>query len=105
VDLRTVVLADPRVPSTDDRKKHIRKLAEKVNPNQSCKILEGIILKNQQEYIALIEYEHDSNAHIVGDRITIRNIPFNDISSWRRLAVGLGDLIEIGKLKFEEIGN
>ncbi|MDH4202367.1 MAG: hypothetical protein OEV87_05695 [Phycisphaerae bacterium] len=99
VNLQTVALGDPIVLPTEERRDYIRNLAKKVYPEKTCDILEGLFLKDIQEYIALVKYEQDNNAHIIGDRITVRNIPFSDLSPWRRLAAGIGKLIEDGKLE------
>jgi len=102
VDLETVVLDNPHILSTDDRRSYIINLAKKIYPNKTCHVLEGLYLKDLREYIALVKYNQDIYAHIIGDSIIVRNIPFDDISPWRRLAVGIGKLVEDGKLKIEK---
>ena len=103
INLETVVLDDAHVLSTEERRNHIKNLAKKICTTKACHILEGLFLKDAQEYIALVKFEQDKNAHIIGDRIKVRNIPFDDVSPWRRLAVGIGKLIEDGELDIEEV--
>jgi hypothetical protein len=98
IDLNTSRGDDPVVPRIPDRRQRFQQLSQDLQPDAPFKILEGLYLAVSQEHLGLIQFEGESKAHIVGDRITIRNIPYADLSPWRRLSVGIGKLVRAGRL-------
>jgi len=83
-----------------DRIRSIKKLCEKVK-GQKCDILdilEGLFFRDNKKYLSLIQYEGEDNAYIIGADIILRNIPFSNVSSWRRLAIGIGLLVSKGDI-------
>jgi len=98
VDLNTSIGEHPIVPCLPDRKTKFVDLANALRPNETFKILEGLFLEATCEHVGLIQFGEENNAQIVGDKITMRNIPFPELSAWRRLSIGIGKLIEDGTL-------
>ncbi|MHC4345791.1 MAG: hypothetical protein ACYSUP_14030 [Planctomycetota bacterium] len=98
MDLEVVRLGDPRVPSTSERRKRIEELARGLEPDKPVKILKGLLLESTGEYLALVQFGEEATAHAVGDRMRVRNIPFQQASASRRLSIAIGKLIEDGRL-------
>jgi hypothetical protein len=88
-------LVIPRVP---DRRKRIESLTRDLDPTRPFTILEGLFLESAREHLALVRFDGDDDAHVVVDKIRMKNIPFQEASPWRRLAIGIGTLIERGQL-------
>ncbi len=97
ITLEYVVLGDPAIPSTKERAASIKKLADGIDKGE-CKILEGLFLKRTGEYLSLIKFGDEDISYIVGTNITLRGIPFPNASPARRLAIGIGLLIDKGDL-------
>jgi len=97
ISLEYSILDDPAVPSRKDRIRSIKKLCEKVK-GQKCDILEGLFFRDNKKYLSLIQFEGEYNAYIIGTDIILRNIPFPNVSSWRRLAIGIGLLVSKGDI-------
>ena len=91
------MLDDPAVPSRKDRIRAIKKLCEKVK-RQKFDILEGLFFRDNKKYLSLIQFEGEDNAYIIGIDIILRNIPFSNVSSWRRLAIEIGLLVSKGDI-------
>jgi hypothetical protein len=98
VDLNTSILADDSVPSSKQRRQHIEDIAEQHLGCTPFSILEGLLLRSTGKYLALVQPRDNDKAILVGTNIVVRNIPFPSASAWRRLAVGIGDLVERGRL-------
>jgi hypothetical protein len=98
VDLTTTRGDDPVVPRLLDRRRRFEELAARFRPGTHFKILEGLFLEASREHLGLIEFEGDGKAQILGDRITMRNIPYAGASPWRRLSAGIGRLVVEGRL-------
>jgi hypothetical protein len=98
VDLDTTRGEHPVVPRLPERKKRFDELASALRPGMEFKVLEGLFLEATAEHVGLIQFTGEQCAHIVGDNITLRDIPFPDLSAWRRLSIGIGKLIEEGSL-------
>lgn len=97
IDLATSQLGDESVPSVTERRAAIEALAAKV-----CKsplILEGLYLRATGVYLALIEDTHTGAVSIVGSGFEPSTVAFPQASSWRRLAHGIGGMLQKGVLK------
>ena len=97
IDLEYSILDDPAVPSRKERIRAIKKLCEKIK-GQKCDILEGLFFRDNEKYLSLIQFEGEDNAYIIGTDMILRNIPFSNVSSWRRLAIGIGLLVSKGDI-------
>jgi hypothetical protein len=90
IDLNTIILGDERIPKTRDRREAIKTLAgEKLGTHKEHKILEGLYLKTEGIYLALIELD-PAQAVLVGTGMETRRIAFPEASPWRRLSYGIG---------------
>jgi hypothetical protein len=98
VNLHTERPGDPKVPGVSDRRQRLERLARDFRPGAPFVILEGLFLEISKEHVGLIQFQGENVAHIVADRFRLRDIPYPDISNWRRLSVGIGKLIEAGIL-------
>ena len=98
IDLNTSKGDHPVVPRIPDRKARFDELARQIDAHRPYTICEGLFLEKTREHLGLIVFQDDHTAAIVGDRITMRNIPFPQVSPWRRLSIGIGRLLEQGKL-------
>ena len=98
IDLDTSRGDDPVVPRISDRRHRFQQLAQNFRPDAPFKLLEGLYLAVSQEYLGLIQFEGENKAHIIGDRITMRDIPYPGLSSWRRLSIAIGKLVTDGML-------
>ncbi|MBN2530013.1 MAG: hypothetical protein JXR76_26725 [Deltaproteobacteria bacterium] len=99
IDLHTSILGDSRVPATTVRKENIRTLVEKFFPGTKVSISEGLLLKKCNEYVALVIEELTGAAHVIGNKMILRNIPFENLSPWKRLSIGIGTLISKNLLR------
>jgi hypothetical protein len=98
LDLDTSRGDDPVVPRIPERRQRFQHFAQSLRADAPYKILVGLYLVASQEYLGLIQFEGESEADIVGDRITMRNIPYPGLSPWRRLSIGIGKLVTDGRL-------
>lgn len=101
VDLNTSCEEHEFVPRLPERRERILEIARRLRSDQEPTILEGLFLKQGREYLALVCFEDEDVAHIVGDRITLRNIPYPEASPRRRLSLGIGRLIEAEKIEIK----
>ena len=91
VDLSTVRLGDPGVPSTVERRRRIEALGAEMFPGQTVKILEGLFLRTEQRYLVLFGKPATGAAAIGGlPETPAIPVPFPLASAWRRLAWGVG---------------
>ena len=97
IDLTYSILCDPAIPSIKNRIRAITKLCEKVK-RQEFDILEGLFFRDNKKYLSLIQYKGEDNAYIIGNDIIYRNIPFPNMLSSQRLAIGIGMLISKGDI-------
>ena len=95
VDLSTVRLGDPVVPSTKERRRRLEELAAENMPGEGAEILEGLFLGSEQRYLALFGTANVEEAMIVGlpDTAPIF-VPFPQASPSRRLAWGVGQWLK-----------
>ena len=98
ITLETVFLGDGSVPSTKERHTVIRQLADNVLSNQKAyEILDGLYLRSTGMHVALIK-RGEKEGLILSDRFEPRRVGFPEASPWRRLSVGIGELLSEGKL-------
>lgn len=88
-----------RIPSVPEREKCIQALWEKHFPDESMRILEGLYLQRSKEYIALIESITSDVTAIIGNQIVFTDVQWKQLPVWRRLALGIGTLLQDGALK------
>ncbi|MGB2714957.1 MAG: hypothetical protein WBC51_12305 [Vicinamibacterales bacterium] len=91
IDLSVVRLGDPAVPSTIERRRQLEALGAEMLPGETVKVLEGLFLRSEQRYLALLKGSATSDAVVAGlpGSSEIR-VPFPQASAWRRLAWGVG---------------
>jgi hypothetical protein len=90
IDLNTIILGDETIPKTRDRQDVIKTLAEqKLGMQSEHKILEGLYLKTEGIYLALIELD-PAQALLIGTGMETSRIAFPEASPWRRLSYGIG---------------
>jgi hypothetical protein len=91
VSLSEARLGDPSVPSGLERSQRLQELGEATLPGGDVEILEGLFLRREQCYLALVRRAGDEEAVIAGlPASTPILVPFPKASSWRRLAWGVG---------------
>jgi hypothetical protein len=98
VGLDTICGTDSDVPSLRERQRSIDALAAAIAGGADLVMLEPLYLRARGEYLALVQRVGEEHAHIVGTHITLRNIPYPQVSPWRRLSLGIGKLVRAGKL-------
>jgi len=98
IDLNTSKGEHPVVPGLPERKKRFDDFAQALRPGEGFKVLEGLFLEVNGQYLGLIRFGDEQQAQIIGNRITLRNVPFPKLGAWRRLSIGIGKLIENGRL-------
>ena len=98
IDLNTSKLGEPDIPKIPERKQKIEQLCLQHLGDCNCEILEGLFLKRKSQYIAIARCNKDGKTSIVGDKIVVRKIPFENLSPWKRLSIGIGNLIINGRL-------
>ena len=98
ISLADVKLGDPSVPSGLERSQRLQELGAVTLPGGVVEILEGLFLRREQCYLALIRRAGDDEAVIAGlpDSASI-TVPFPEASSWRRLAWGVGQWLRSQK--------
>lgn len=99
IDLNTSKLGETDIPKIPERKQKIEQLCLQHLDDGNCQILEGLLLKKKNQYLAIVRCNKDGKFSIVGDKIVVRKIPFENLSPWKRLSIGIGNLIVTGRLK------
>jgi hypothetical protein len=99
VGLDTVGGLEADIPSLAERREKTAALANLAAGGAGGIVLEGLYLVRRREYLVLARRADEERAHIVGDRIRLRNIPYAAASPWRRLAVGIGKLVRAGMVR------
>ena len=99
VGLDTVGGMEPDIPSLAERREKTAALADLAAGGAGGVVLEGLYLVRRQEYLVLAKRADEERAHIVSDRIRLRNIPYAAASPWRRLALGIGKLVRAGMIR------
>ncbi len=98
VSLHETPKDQPDVPMLAKRKARIGGMTRAKSEGRKFEILEGLYFAKTKDYVALVQYEGEKYAQLLGDKISLKNIPFEGIPSRRRLAIGIGLLIERGRL-------
>jgi hypothetical protein len=96
VDLATSYLGDTVVPPVTERRAVIELLA--ADACTSPQILEGLYLQRLEIYLALIEDTQTGVGIIIGTDLEKCYISFPEASAWRRLALGIGKMLQEGIL-------
>lgn len=99
VALDTVGGLEADIPSLTERREKTAALADLVAGGAGGVVLEGLYLVRRREYLVLAKRADEERAHIVGDRIRLRNIPYPAAAPWRRLALGIGKLVRAGMVR------
>ncbi len=93
VDLQTSRGEHPTIPMIPQRKARIAELASALNRRGSMRILEGLFLEESRQYLALVKFSEEDVVHVVGDAMSILDIPELPISSWKILSRAVGSVI------------
>jgi hypothetical protein len=100
VDLNTARIGDRSVPATATRRSAIDQLCEHAFGVAIPVIIhEGLYLTQAQHYFALVERTDSKRTFLLGTTITPREISYSEASAWRRLAIGVGELLETGIIR------
>tara|TARA_B100001093_G_C26562053_1_gene899097 strand:+ start:35 stop:652 length:618 start_codon:yes stop_codon:yes gene_type:complete len=100
IDLNTMDKRDPIIPSIPHRKECLKKIWTKYFDCDYI-ICEGLFLKKTQRYLGLGQRQDNKKMMVFGDGIIVRNIPFEDLSYSKRLSIGIGKLLNDGKINFQ----
>lgn len=84
---------DNRIPRIPEKKARIAELWKTHIGDEELDLLEGLFLGSTKSYLALGRIKGEEKAHVFGNSIVVRNIPFPDLSPWKRLAIGIGKLV------------
>jgi hypothetical protein len=97
VDLDTVSIGDERVPTLQVRQAAIMDLATQALGDRQgirIRILEGLFLKTNGMYLALVAEETTGWTVAVGTGLRPYSVGFPDATPWRRLSVAVGEMLE-----------
>jgi hypothetical protein len=97
IDLATFCIGDDLVPSADERRAAIEDLG--ASACVSPRIIEGLYLRRTRIHLALIEDTRTGTGFVVGSGIQPQAVGFPQASGWRRLALGVGKMLEEDVLK------
>jgi len=98
VDLKTTRIGDDRVPYTWVRQGALELLAQTIPGAEPSILLEGIYLATSSCYLALAQRGASNLAFVVGTEVTPFIVGFPEAIAWRRLAYGIGMLLQQGRL-------
>jgi hypothetical protein len=98
VDLDTSILGTYKIPSISERKARIYELCKQHLGNGDFEILIGLFIRNSGKYLTLVKNKKNAAIFIVGDKLVLRNIPFEHLDPWGRLTIGIGQLLKKGKI-------
>ncbi len=99
IDIDTVILGEEKIPGTTQRKNEIEMLAkEAIGGEEKFSILEGLYLKDNGSYLAIVERKSDKQADIIGTEIKAEPAPCSKASAYRRLAIAIGAMVETNRL-------
>jgi hypothetical protein len=96
IDLATSRIGDDLVPSAAERRASAEQLASSVC--HSPRILEGLYLRITGIYLVLMEDARTGTVMVVGSGLEPHTVGFPHASPWRRLAVGVGMMLQGGVL-------
>ena len=95
IDLSTSATGLLRVPSIPERRQFITSLVTAAFGSEaSFKILECLYLRKSKRYFSLVEMTDSKKSYLVGSDVEPVEIPFPMASSWRRLALGVGQCLQ-----------
>ena len=99
IDLSTSATGLLGVPSIPERREAITSLVTaSFGSDASFKILECLYLRKSKSYFSLVEMTDSKKVFLVGSGIQPLEIQFPMASSWRRLAIGVGQSLHAGGL-------
>jgi hypothetical protein len=99
IDLSTSATGLLGVPSIPERREAITSLVTAVFGTEArFKIFECLYLRKSRRYIALVEMTGSKKTYLVGTGITPAEINYPMASSWRRLAIGVGQCLQTGSI-------
>ena len=100
IDLSTSATGLLGVPSIPERREAVTSLVtNSFGSEASFKILECIYLRKEMRYYSLVEMSDTKLVHLIGSGIEPAKVDFSMASSWRRLALGVGECLRSGKIK------
>jgi hypothetical protein len=100
IDLSTSATGLLGVPSIPERREAVTSLVTNTfGTEASFKILECIYLRKELRYYALVEMSDSKIVYLIGSGIEPVKVQFSMASSWRRLALGVGECLHNGKIK------
>ncbi len=99
LDLSTSRMGVAGIPSAVDRRTAIEAAARKAfRVGPPFHILEGLFLLLSKHYLALVEHEQTRHTLVIGTFMEPHPAQFPTASAWRRLAFGVGELLQAGEL-------
>jgi hypothetical protein len=63
-----------------------------------CRVIEGLYLRTDGQYLALIQDDASGATLVVGSRVKPRAAGYPELSDWRRLAISAGEMLQTGLL-------
>jgi hypothetical protein len=92
VDLNTSEIGTD-VPPTYKRREIILDLCAQHVGSDKMSILEGLFLKKSKQFIALVA-DSAGTTHLLGTKVKATPVAFPESSAWKRLALGVGKLVQ-----------
>jgi hypothetical protein len=102
IDLSTSATGTLGIPSIPERREAVTSLVTATFGTEAgFKILECLFLRKITRYFALIEMVDTKETFLVGSGIPPVKVQYPKASSWRRLACGVGAILQKGNLNFK----
>jgi hypothetical protein len=100
IDLDTVRIGDDSVPSIKERRAAVVELASTMlnTSPTDIRVLEGLYLSSEGTYVALVELTSSNQAYVIGTDLRPFMVGFHEASDWRRLSVGIGEMLSTAEL-------
>jgi hypothetical protein len=100
IDLNTVRIGDDSVPRTPHRRSAIEEMAASALQitRSNIRILEGLFLKKDQTYLALVEKVDSGEVYALGSNLEPYRVNLPGGSDWRRLSLAVGYALQAGTL-------
>jgi hypothetical protein len=99
IDLNTTRIGDKHMPSVAIRRATIETLvSDSLGTYQPIQILEGLFLIKTGQYLVLFKYTQSEEVYILGSNIKVWQVKFPEASPWRRLAIGVGQMLHANEL-------
>jgi hypothetical protein len=94
IDLNTARIGDELVPPTPIRRAAILEIIEKsFGKDHTVRILEGLFLREQGQYLALVQDELSSQIFVVGSNIAPYPVRLIEGLGSRLLSIGVGEML------------